>query len=239
MPASIRLHPTHGVRSRVPRVPALRCIVTPRGEGEPKRSAEMYEVDATLEDEREVPRAPGVRAASREDVARIVGLLAANRNDPSMFLRSQSDVAAREEDFLVAVDERHLTVGCAALHQHRPWLAELLSVAVDPSLHGAGIGSALVRECLGQAAQQPGLEQVFLATSKPEYFARFGFEPVSKWLLPGEVLVDKLTKVLAQPIRRWIPALVGRHTFMLCSVRSTREAHGTERGRDEVDHAVR
>jgi hypothetical protein len=34
---NIRLHPTHGARSRVPRVPALRCIVTPRGAGEPNR----------------------------------------------------------------------------------------------------------------------------------------------------------------------------------------------------------
>ena len=36
-PYNTRLHPTHGARSRVPRVPALRCIVTPRGAGEPAR----------------------------------------------------------------------------------------------------------------------------------------------------------------------------------------------------------
>ena len=36
-PYNIRLHPTHGARSRAPRVPALRCIVTPRGAGEPDR----------------------------------------------------------------------------------------------------------------------------------------------------------------------------------------------------------
>ena len=34
---NLRLHPTHGARSRAPRVPALRCIVTPRGAGEPDR----------------------------------------------------------------------------------------------------------------------------------------------------------------------------------------------------------
>jgi amino-acid N-acetyltransferase len=154
------------------------------------------------------------RAASREDAARIVDLLTANRDDPSMFLRSQSDVTAHLADFLVAEDEQHLIAGCAALHQHRPWLAELLSVAVDPALQGLGVGSALVRESLRQADQRAGLERVFLATAKPEYFGRFGFEPVSKWVLPAGVLVDKLTNVLAQPIRRWIPALWGRHTFM-------------------------
>jgi len=36
-PYNTRLHPTHGARSRAPRVPALRCIVTPRGAGEPER----------------------------------------------------------------------------------------------------------------------------------------------------------------------------------------------------------
>jgi hypothetical protein len=36
-PYNIRLHSTHGVRSRAPRVPALWCIVTPRGASEPNR----------------------------------------------------------------------------------------------------------------------------------------------------------------------------------------------------------
>jgi len=39
-PYNIRLHPTHGARSRAPRVPALRCILTPRGAGEPDRWAD-------------------------------------------------------------------------------------------------------------------------------------------------------------------------------------------------------
>jgi len=39
-PYNTRLHPTHGTRSRVPRVPALRCVVAPRGAGEPERSAD-------------------------------------------------------------------------------------------------------------------------------------------------------------------------------------------------------
>ena len=39
-PYNTRLHPTHGTRSRVPRVPALRCVVTPRGAGEPERWAD-------------------------------------------------------------------------------------------------------------------------------------------------------------------------------------------------------
>jgi amino-acid N-acetyltransferase len=159
--------------------------------------------------------AVGCRPALVGDVPRILGLLRANRDDRSMFLRSPADVGAHVGEFLVAEDVHHRVVGCAALHEHRTWLAELLSVAVDPSLQGLGIGSALVEESLEQAAQRAQLAQVFLATAKPEYFSRFGFTPISKWVLPTGVLVDKFTKVLAQPIRRWIPALLGRHTFML------------------------
>jgi N-acetylglutamate synthase-like GNAT family acetyltransferase len=152
------------------------------------------------------------RPASVDDAPRIVELLRANCDDPSMFVRSQSDVRAHVRDFLIAEDDHHRTVGCAAFHEHSAWLAELLSVAVEPSLHGLGVGSALVEESLEQAAQRGGL--VFLATAKPEYFSRFGFTPISKWVLPAGVLVDKFAKVLAQPIRRWIPSLLGRHTFM-------------------------
>src|SRR5204863_9356507 len=44
-PYNTRLHPTHGTRSRVPRVPALRCVVAPRGPGEPERSADKRHGD--------------------------------------------------------------------------------------------------------------------------------------------------------------------------------------------------
>jgi hypothetical protein len=54
----------------------------------------------------------------------------------------------------------------------------------------------------------------WLATAKPSYFARFGFQPISRFQLPIRVLWTKLRLIFQQPPARWLPALLGRHTFM-------------------------
>jgi predicted N-acetyltransferase YhbS len=58
-------------------------------------------------------------------------------------------------------------------------------LAVDPALHGAGIGRALVRTSLAKAAGRgPGL--VFLV-GEPAYYRQFGFTPVPPGIvMPGE-----------------------------------------------------
>jgi amino-acid N-acetyltransferase len=103
-------------------------------------------------------------------------------------------------------------VGCAALKVIRDH-GEILAVAVSPAAHGHGIGGALMRACIDRAATH-GVRVVWLATAKPSYFARFGFVRMSKWRLPLRVLLGKLRLIFEQPVRRWLPALFGRHTFM-------------------------
>jgi N-acetylglutamate synthase-like GNAT family acetyltransferase len=122
------------------------------------------------------------------------------------------------DDFLLAVDEQGALLGCAALHLHAATNGEILAVAVAPALQQRGTGTALVRACVERAAEQ-AVAFVWLATAKPEYFARFGFRVISRWNLPLVVLMNKLGLVFQQPIPRWLPALLGRHTFMRLSVR--------------------
>jgi len=154
-----------------------------------------------------------LRPASLADVGAIRAILTANAKDRSLFQQPERQVRRTIGDFVVAEGEPGAVVGCAALHWHRASNAEILAVAVDPDVHGKGVGAALLRACIDRARQR-GVETLWLATAKPAYFARFGFHPISRWRLPLGVLLTKLGLIFQQPPARWLPALLGRHAFM-------------------------
>ncbi|WP_194831794.1 GNAT family N-acetyltransferase [Nocardia sp. XZ_19_369] len=139
------------------------------------------------------------------------GQLAANAADASLFQQSSGRIRRNLDDFVVAVKAgQH--VGCAALQHHTRTNAEILAVAVVPDTQGRGAGGMLVRACMTEAARA-GATFVWLATEKPDYFARYGFRRMSKWRLPLRIVLHKLWLVFEQPAPRWLPALFGRHTF--------------------------
>lgn len=67
-------------------------------------------------------------------------------------------------------------VGCGALHVFWEDLAEIRTLAVNPSVQGTGVGARLV-EALLQDARQLGVSRVFCLTFEVEFFARHGFVP--------------------------------------------------------------
>lgn len=154
-----------------------------------------------------------IQRATEEDVSAIVSVLAANLDDPGLFQAPEKEVRANLDDFVVVRDPVRGVLGCAALRQYSETLAEILAVGVLPEFQGQRIGARLVKQC-EQIAKDKGVERIWLATAKPAYFARFGYEPIPRWRLPGSVLLGKLYLVFHQPMRRWLPALLGRHTFM-------------------------
>lgn len=152
------------------------------------------------------------------DAEGIAAALRANRGDRSLFQRSVRDVLRHIADFLVVRDAGARVIGCAALHCHSHRVAEILSVAVLPERQGRGLGALLVRAC-EERARALGRIELWLGTAKPAYFARLGYSSGSRWRFlllcggPG-ILANKLAAVTAQPPARWLPALVGRHTWM-------------------------
>jgi N-acetylglutamate synthase-like GNAT family acetyltransferase len=85
---------------------------------------------------------------------------------------------AREhlDSYLLAIDNGPV-VGCAGTELYGD-IALLRSVAVAPLLQGGGIGKKLVSRLLEDAKHQQ-LSRIYLLTANaPEYFAKFGFEPV-------------------------------------------------------------
>jgi amino-acid N-acetyltransferase len=154
-----------------------------------------------------------IQPAGETDVDEIVSVLHSNRDDPALFLRSLRNITRHLADFIVARDASGRVLACAAVDNCHPALGEILSVAVHPAAQRRGLGSALMEECIRKASGL-GVEQLWLATSKPDFFSQFGFEPISRWQLPAAVLLNKLVQVAGQPLRRWLPALTGSFVFM-------------------------
>jgi amino-acid N-acetyltransferase len=154
-----------------------------------------------------------ITPAEAEDAVAVTSVLAANRNDPGLFQESATAVARTLGDFFVARNEAGEIVGCAGLHRDSPEEAEVYAVAVTPPCQGQGIGRQLMQVCQ-QRARAGGFRHLWLATAKPGYFSRYGFQPISRWELPASALLRKLCQTFQQPGGRWLPALFGRHTFM-------------------------
>ena len=154
-----------------------------------------------------------IRRATPADIAAIEMVLRASAGDPSLFQQSARQIRRTLGDFIVADDGCGRLLGCAALRRSGDRLGELLAVAVHPGAQRSGVGSTLVRSAV-DLARQAGMGRVWLATARPAYFARHGFRTISRWSLPVRELVHKLRLVLQQPLRRWLPAIFGRHEFM-------------------------
>jgi len=79
------------------------------------------------------------------------------------------------QEFLVAVDDEGMVVGCGALHVMWEDLAEVRTLAVSDAQRGTGLGHRLLDALLDRALQL-GLSRVFCLTFEVEFFTRHGFE---------------------------------------------------------------
>ncbi len=147
-----------------------------------------------------------------EDLDSILATMSANRGDPSLFQQPAHQVDQHLREFMVARQDEAV-VGCIQVHRHPFGSVEILAVAVHPDLQGRGVGQALMRAAV-ERARSLTEGRIWLGTAKPEYFARYGFSPMTRWRLPLVVLVGKLVRVVQQPVARWLPAVFGRHVFM-------------------------
>jgi len=168
---------------------------------------------ARIEEHCRVEQGITIEQARISDAGAISNILASNREDPGLFQESAKAVRCAIDDFVVARSETGEVIGCAGLHRDSFALGEVYAVAVTPKYQGQGIGGQLMRSCELSGRTQ-GIRHLWLATIKPAYFSRYGFEIISRWELPGSVLLRKLRQTFRQPAGRWLPTLFGRHTLM-------------------------
>jgi amino-acid N-acetyltransferase len=118
-----------------------------------------------------------IRPARTRDVAeirRLVDLYAAKR-----ILLDKATVTLYEDvqEFLVADSAAGGVSGCGALHVMWEDLAEVRTLAVDPSARGAGVGHLLLDGLLDRA-RGLGVERVFCLTFEVAFFTAHGFHAI-------------------------------------------------------------
>jgi amino-acid N-acetyltransferase len=156
-----------------------------------------------------------VERATDQDAGEIARVLWRNEDVSTLILQPPATILRHIDEFVVVRGPDDRVVGCAQLHWHRPRIAEVLDVAVEPARRGEGLGRVLVRACLERSMQHdPAPSLVWLATKRPGFFAGLGFRRVPVWRVPPVVLLGKLRLVLEQHPRRWLGALAGRTVIM-------------------------
>jgi amino-acid N-acetyltransferase len=170
--------PAPRVRRAQPAPPAAPSGITSIGARARRPSAQVHVL-------------PTLRTARLTDVPAIAALINGFANDRLMLPKTPEVIALAIDDFVVANDSHGRLVGCGALREYSPSLAEVSSIAVSSSAHGGGIGSALVRG-VERLARARGTTELFALTLTPKFFQSLGYEIVDRSQFPEKVRRDCL-----------------------------------------------
>ncbi|PLX69774.1 MAG: GNAT family N-acetyltransferase [Denitrovibrio sp.] len=131
-----------------------------------------------------------IRKAVMKDAKSIQNLVNSFAKDGEMLSLGINEIYEKILEFVVW-EEDGVVVGCCALHPTWDDLAEIRSVAVNPTIGKRGIGKALVERSI-ETATMLGIDKVFLLTYVPGFFGKLGFTEVEKEELPKKIWSDCL-----------------------------------------------
>jgi len=131
-----------------------------------------------------------IRKAILADVKAIQSLVNQYADSGQMLPRTLNELYEHLRDFHV-YEENGSLIGVCALHVSWDGLAEIRSLAVQQDRVKRGIGAALVRQCLAEAAALQ-VNRVFVLTYQPGFFRMLGFAEVDKKELPHKIWTDCL-----------------------------------------------
>jgi len=129
-----------------------------------------------------------LRTGEIADARKVHALIQANLEEGHLLPRTLGELTVRANRFVVAVRARKI-VGCAELAPLSPHVAEVRSLAVDPSARGARVGVAIVDE-LRRRARREGFEKLCAFTHAPSYFINMGFSIVPHLWLTEKIFTD-------------------------------------------------
>ena len=130
-----------------------------------------------------------VRQALPRDVDAISRLIAGYAAQRIMLPRTPESVSLALADFVVATDRGGRLLGCGALKEYSPSLAEVASLAVAADTHGMGIGRKVVG-ALEALARARGIGDLFALTLTPGFFEAVGYAVTSRALFPEKIARD-------------------------------------------------
>lgn len=132
-----------------------------------------------------------IRPASRADAESIVDLVNGYAAEGVMLPRTLDSVAHALDDFIVAVDGRGGLLGCGALKEYSPSLAEVSSLAIQRAAHGTGLGKRIVRS-VEALARKRGIDELFALTLTPAFFESAGYAVADRAGYPEKIRRDCL-----------------------------------------------
>src|SRR5258708_13259676 len=125
------------------------------------------------------------RKAILPDVENIHAIMQPYSEKGTLLPRTIAELGENVRDFVVA-EQDDTIVGCGALHLYGLHLAEIRSIAVDPTAKGLGAGRKLV-EALLDEAERHSVTCVCLFTRIPDFFAHMGFGVATRPRLPDNI----------------------------------------------------
>lgn len=126
-----------------------------------------------------------IRKATVKDVEAMKNIINAYAKQEKMLPRSYNELYQYVRSFYVYEKDGEV-IGCCALQVVWEDLAEILSFAVKPEYTGQGIGSQLLKACMGDAHELQ-IKKIFTLTYVPGFFEKHGFVRVDKSTLPHKV----------------------------------------------------
>lgn len=132
-----------------------------------------------------------VRPAKAPDARRIAEIINYHAERGRMLHRSLESVYENLREFHVAEDDGQI-VGCVAVGLFWADLAEVKSLAVDPTKQGLGIGARLLQAAIADA-RRLCLSRLFALTYETAFFDRAGFRKIDRGTLPDKVWRECVT----------------------------------------------
>lgn len=132
-----------------------------------------------------------VRAARLADAGAIVALVNGYASEGIMLPRTLESVAQTIDDFVVAAAVRGKVMGCGALKEYSPSLAEVSALAIERAAHGTGLGKRIVRQVEALAAKR-GINELFALTLTPAFFESAGYSVADRAGYPEKIRRDCL-----------------------------------------------
>ena len=160
-----------------------------------------------------------LRRARTPDVPAIHDLIELYASDRILLAKERVQLYEDVQDFWVA-DEGGRVVGCGAVHPLWEDIAEIRTVAVDPSVRGQRRRAQLLVERLIATVRELGIERVFVLTFERDFFAAFGFREIEGTPVTAEVYAElrsSFDEGVAEflDLERVKPNTLGNHRMLL------------------------